>query len=171
MEKKKRQAEYKYFVSPPDSFFVWSSDLTDLPLKMKREMQDCTFSAKLSWGYTWLPFPNHIRKGLCVFLQPLFALTPGRQSGAAWHGEPGPRPLAPGPRRSSGGTLFPPRRQGWSREHPVVFILGVIGCGCVCPCRFSPGSRSRSLIVMQVPGMRPQSQWASGNPREQQQFL
>lgn len=50
MEKNK-QAEYKYFVSPPDSFFVWSSDLTDLPLKMKREMQDCTFSAKLSSGY------------------------------------------------------------------------------------------------------------------------
>lgn len=87
---KNKQAEYKYFVSPPDSFFVWSSDLTDLPLKMKREMQDCTFSAKLSSGYTWLLFPNHIRKGLSVFLQPLFALTPGRQSGAAWHGESGP---------------------------------------------------------------------------------
>lgn len=109
---KNKQAEHKYFVSLPDSFFVWSSDLTDLPLKMKEEMQNCTFSAKLSSGCTWLPFPNHIRKGLCVFLQPLFALTPGRQSGAAWHGEPGLWPLVPGPWRSSSSrTLF--HLAGW----------------------------------------------------------
>lgn len=129
---KNKQAEYKYFVSLPDSFFVWSSDLTDLPLKMKEEMQNCTFSAKLSSGCTWLPFTNHIRKGLRVFLQPLFALTRGRQSGAACHGEPGLWPFVPGPWRSSSRTLFPPQRLSWSRECPTVFMLGVSGYKSVC---------------------------------------
>lgn len=131
---KNKQAEYKYFVSPPDSFFVWSSDLTDLPLKMKEEMQNCTFSTKLSSGCTWLPFPNHIRRGLRVFLEPLFALTPGRQSGAAWHGEPGLWPLVPGPWRSSSSsrTLFPPQRLSCSREHPLIFMLRVSGYESAC---------------------------------------
>lgn len=128
---KNKQAEYKYFVSPPDSFFVWSSDLTDLPLKMRKEMQDCTFSAKLSSGYTWLPLPNHIRKGLCVFLQPLFALTLGRKAVwgcSAWWDSA----MAPRSQHSSIRTLFPPQRQGWRRDHPVVFMLWANGCGSVC---------------------------------------
>lgn len=42
--RKNKQAEYKYFVSPPDSFFVWSPDLTDLPLKWERNARLHLFS-------------------------------------------------------------------------------------------------------------------------------
>lgn len=68
---KNKQAEYKYFVFPPDSFFVWSSDLTDLPLKMKEEMQNCTFSAKLSSRLYLAPFSKPHQKGTLCFLTAL----------------------------------------------------------------------------------------------------
>lgn len=91
-------------------------------------MQDCTFSANLSSGSTWLIFPNHIREGCCVFLQPLFALTPGRQSGAAWHGEPEPWPLLPSPRAGTAGSCTHPQWQGQNGEDADTFVLGARGC-------------------------------------------
>lgn len=136
---KNKQAEYKYFVSPPDSFSVWSSDLTDLPLKIKKKCKTAPFQLSFPRAMLGSIFQT-TSEGDFVFSCSPCLQSPGRQSGAAWHGEPGPWPRTPSPWHSS-RTLFPFQRQGWSRENPFVFMMGASGCGSVwqvcCPPDFS----------------------------------
>lgn len=166
---KNKQAEYKYFVSPPDSFFVWSSDVTDLPLKWKKKCKTAPFRLSFPQAILGSLFQTTSEKDFMFSCSPCLHWLREGSLGLLGVASQGRGPSLPAPGTAAAGPCSHLRGRVGAESTPLYLCwerVVVDPFARSAAPRVSPSSGSWRLILMEVPWMCLQSQWASGNPRE-----
>lgn len=150
---KNKQAEYKYFVSLPDSFFVWSSD----PLKWKKKCKTAPFQLSFPQAVLGSLFQTTSERDFVFSYSPCLHWLQEGSLGLLGMVSQGCGPLFPAPGTAAAAGPCSHLR-GW---------VGVSACESACQvfCNLD-FSRQWILEINSHAGALDacKSQWASSNP-------